>query len=228
MKPTEWLHHPSPSSSVPSSGLCGGSGPLALPPMGWWQLDPTNCVANATIRHAVFSKVRIHFRVASGALRITANPEESSVHATLDATTANSGDATRDSRIRDADFLCIDRYPTMTFQSTAVTKRSGNKWDLDGDLTIRDRTRPVTLATLYHGTSGHPDGDQRSRFTARTTINRETYGLTWNQALDTGGVVLGQAVAIELIIEAVRRHDNSLAGLCLDAVPAIAQDSAFT
>lgn len=115
--------------------------------MGWWQLDPTNCMANATIRHAVFSKVRIHFRVASGALRIIANPEQSMVHATIDATTANSGDATRDRRIRDADFLCINRYPTMTFQSTAVTKRSGNKWDLDGDLTIRDRTSPVTLVT---------------------------------------------------------------------------------
>ena len=200
MMSTGWPE-PSPLAQSPRRGSRGGS--LALPAPGRWDLEPGNCAVHATIRHAIFTKVRISFRVVNGTMEIASDPEQSWVHAEICAASADSGDPTRDARIRDADFLDTDRYPDITFRSTLVSSRAGNDWDMHGELTIRDRTNPVSLLTRYHGVRLQPNAAPRARFAARASITRDAYGLTWNQALDAGGLVLGQTVAVELDIEAV-------------------------
>ena len=207
---TGWPPGPEPSPLAQSPSRPGSrSGSLALPAPGRWDLDPGNCAVHAIIRHAIFTKVRISFRVVNGTMEMAADPEQSWVHAEIRAASADSGDPTRDARIRDADFLDTDRYPGITFRSTLVSSRAGNDWDVHGELTIRDRTNPVSLLTRYHGVRLQPNAAPRARFAARTSIARDAYGLTWNQALDTGGLVLGQTVTVELDIEAVRYADSA-------------------
>jgi polyisoprenoid-binding protein YceI len=176
-----------------------------LPPPGWWDLDPGRCAATATVRHALFTKVRIRFPVVRGVVHVADDPRASSVVAEIETASADSGDAVRDERIRSRDFLDVARWPAMRFQSTRVEWATGPVWIVSGDLTIRGRTNPVVLAVRHE-----EDGSRRPRATARfrahAVIEREDFGLTWNQALETGGVLLGPTVDIELVVGASRQR----------------------
>lgn len=194
---------------APRSGAASpraGTGGCRVTP-GSWDLDPERCRVEATIRHAVLAKVRGRFPVLAGTVHVAAAPEDSAVEATIGTTGIDTGDATRDEHLRAPGFLDVARYPRMTFHSSGVRATSGERWSVHGELTIRDRTRPVVLTVSDGGVFVDPGGRTRARFSARTELAREEFGLSWNQTLETGGLLLGRTVAVELAIEAVLRPE---------------------
>jgi polyisoprenoid-binding protein YceI len=122
---------------------------------------------------------------------------------TIQAASINTGDATRDEHLRSADFLDSERFPVLEFRSSAVDA-SDERWKVSGDLTVRGVTRPVVLDVEFDGAAIDPWGNSKVAFSASTEVNREDFGLTWNAALETGGVVVGPKVRIELAVEAVK------------------------
>ena len=179
-----------------------------LPYPGRWALDPVHSQIQFVARHMMVSKVRGFFRDFSGAVLIAEVPEDSSVTVTINAASIDTGDATRDAHLRSADFLDVDRYPEIEYSSTQVRGGKGDKWDVDGRLTVRGVTRPVSLSVEFCGANPDPWGKVRAGFLATTEINREDFDLTWNQALETGGFVVGKGVKIEIDAEVVADGDD--------------------
>jgi len=174
-----------------------------LPAPGTWNLDTTHTEVSFTARHLMVTKVRGRFPVQSGAVTIADNPLESSVVAVIDVAGVNSGEAGRDDHLRNADFFEVDKYPTVTFKSTKVEHEGGSDYKVTGDLTIKDVTRPVTLELEYLGTVASPFGDQRAGFSAHTEISRKDWGITFNMALEGGGVVVGDKIKLDIEAEAI-------------------------
>ena len=179
---------------------------IQLPGPGVWDLDPSHSHAEFVVRH-VMSKVRGRFTDFSGVIRVAERPEQSSVQAVIRAASVDTHHSDRDQHLRGPDFFDVERYPTITFRSKRLELSEGSRFQIVGDLTIRDVTRGVTLDAEYHGTSPDPWGGERAGFSAATEVDREDFGLKWNMALDTGGFVLGNKVRLELEIEAVRRSE---------------------
>jgi polyisoprenoid-binding protein YceI len=177
---------------------------IQLPSPGAWELDPTHSHAEFVVRH-VMSKVRGRFTDFSGVISVAEQSEQSSVEAVIQAASVDTHHADRDQHLRSLDFFDVEQYPTITFRSKRVELGEGNRFQLIGDLTIRDVTREVALDAEYHGTSPDPWGGERAGFSASTEVDREDFGLKWNMALDPGGFVLGNKVRLELEVEAVRR-----------------------
>jgi len=177
---------------------------LDLPEPGTYALDPSHTTVEFVARHLMISKVRGRFTDVSGEIHVAEVPEESSVEVTIDAASIQSGDDRRDEHLRSPDFFDVERFPQITFRGTNV-EAVGDEWLLHGDLTVRDVSRPVTLHVEFEGATTTPWGEDRIGFSAWTELDREDFGLTWNQALETGGVVVGKKVRIELGLEAVRR-----------------------
>ncbi|MDQ3147621.1 MAG: YceI family protein [Actinomycetota bacterium] len=174
-----------------------------LPAPGRWQIDPSHTSANFTVRHLGLSKVRGRFGELTGSMVVAERPEDSSVSVSIDASSIDTHDAGRDEHLRSADFFDTATYPTLSFASTAVRLRPGGA-EVDGQLTIRGESRPVTLDVDYEGGGNDPWGGARSGFSAMTEIDRTDWGLSWNQALETGGLVVGKKVKIEIEVELVR------------------------
>jgi polyisoprenoid-binding protein YceI len=174
-----------------------------LPAAGTYTLDTAHSEVGFQVRH-LMSKVRGRFGSFSGTVAIADEPLESSVEVSIDTASIETGDATRDGHLRSADFLATEEFPAMTFRSTAVRVAGRNRYDVDGELTIRDITGPVTLSVVYEGTATDPWGHTKAGFSAETEIDREAWGLTWNQVLETGGVLVGKKVRIQLEIQAAR------------------------
>ena len=172
-----------------------------LPSAGTWSIDPAHTVVGFAGRHLVAAKVRGSFKVFSGDITIGDTPADSSVSVTIDAGSIDTGVDDRDAHLRSPDFLDIEEHPTLVFTSTAV-RQEGNDFEVDGDLTIRGKTNPVTLAVSYLGLVTDPWGNEKSLFSAHTKIDREEWGLTWNAALEAGGWLVGKTVDIELEIQA--------------------------
>jgi polyisoprenoid-binding protein YceI len=177
-------------------------GEVDAPAPGTWQLDAAHTTATFTARHLMVTKVRGHFDRLSGELTIGERPEESRVEVTLDAASIISGNQQRDEHLRSPDVLDVEKYPTLTFRSTAVKQTGPTTLKVTGDLTIRDQTRAVDLEVEFHGVERAPWGSTVAGFSARTEINREDWGMTWNAALETGGVVVSKKVQIEIEVEA--------------------------
>ncbi|MDH4117342.1 MAG: YceI family protein [Acidimicrobiia bacterium] len=175
----------------------------ANPEPGKWELDPTHTVVGFVARHLMVTKVRGSFKAFSGTIDMGENAETSSVEVSIDAASIDTATSDRDDHIRSADFLDVENHPSITFKSTGV-RASGSGYEVDGDLTIREVTRPVTLSLGYDGTVVDPWGNTRAGFTASTTIDREDWGLTWNVPLDAGGVLVSKDIKIEIEVEAVR------------------------
>jgi polyisoprenoid-binding protein YceI len=178
-----------------------------LPQPGTWQIDPSHSDISFTARHMMISKVRGHFRQFTGTILVADPPEQSSVEAVIDAASIDTGDPQRDAHLRSADFLDVEKYPHVTFHSTSV-RRAGNRFEVTGRLRLRDVTRTVTLSLEYCGVAVDPWGKTRAAFLASTEINREDFEITWNQALEAGGFLVGKGVKIEIDVEAVRDADE--------------------
>jgi len=176
---------------------------LAVPVAGTYTLDPNHKRVGFVARHLMVSKVRGGFNEATATIVIAADPLESTVTASINAASFFSGQDQRDAHIRSADFLEVDKYPTLDFRSTGVKQIDGNEFVLSGELTIRDATRPVELTVEFEGVSRSPYGQDVFGFEAHTEIDREEFGLTWNAALETGGVVVGRTIKIEIEGEAI-------------------------
>ena len=175
-----------------------------IPLPGRWALDPVHSQIQFIARHMMVSKVRGFFREFSGTLLIAEVPEESQVEVTIKAASIDTGDATRDEHLRAPDFLDVERSPDITYRSTGVRPGAGDKWDVAGLLTIKGVTREVSLSVEFCGVNPDPWGKIRAGFLANTEINREDFDITWNQALETGGFVVGKGIKIEIDAEAVR------------------------
>jgi polyisoprenoid-binding protein YceI len=172
---------------------------------GTWDIDPVHSDISFTVRHMMVSKVRGHFDTFSG--EIVTGPEftDSTVTATIDATSINTGTQQRDDHIRSADFFEVEQYPNWTFTSTHL-RLDGEDHVLVGDLTIKGVTRPVELALEVNGFGPDAYGGTRTGFTAITTIDRNDFGVDIKMPMDGGGLVVGDKVQITLEIEAVLRQ----------------------
>ncbi len=178
---------------------------IQQPQPGTWEIDGAHSSVGAVARHLMVAKVRGRFSRFSGSVTIGASPEESSVVATIDAASIDTADETRDAHLRSPDFLDVDNHPTIGFRSTKVAPVGDTSLRVDGVLTIRGIDRPVTLDVGYLGLVEDPFGNTHAVFSAETEIDREEWGMTWNKALETGGVLVGRRLKIELEIQAIRK-----------------------
>lgn len=175
---------------------------------GTYDLDPAHTQISFAARHAMVATVRGRFRDFSGVLSLDgADPSRSSAEVTIQTASIDSGVEQRDAHLRSPDFLDVENYPTMTFRSSR-TEVNGDEYKLHGDLTIKGVSKPVELDIEYNGTATDPYGNLRVGFDGRTTINRKDWGLGWNVALETGGILVGEKIKVELDISAIRRADQ--------------------
>jgi polyisoprenoid-binding protein YceI len=176
---------------------------LSLPQAGIWKIDPSHSTVGFTARHLMVSKVRGSFSRYSGAIQVGPTPEESSVEATIDATSIETRDPQRDAHLRSADFLDVENHPTLHFRSTRIVQTGPSNGKATGELTIRGVTRPVELDVELLGVVADPWGGRRMGLVATGEIDRGQFGLTWNMALEAGGVVVGKRIQLEIEAEAV-------------------------
>lgn len=177
-----------------------------------WQLDPAHTTIEFAVKHMMFTTVRGRFKSFSGTVHVDErNPDKSRVEVCIDAASIDTGVADRDAHLRSADFLDVENQPTITFRSTRVDgthKKEGERFTVTGDLEIRGTAIPVTLEATFEGVGKDPWGKQRAGFAARTEIDRREWGLRWNQALETGGVLVANKVRIEVEAQAVKQSDE--------------------
>jgi polyisoprenoid-binding protein YceI len=169
-----------------------------------WNLDPSHSTVEFAVKHMMISTVRGRFSDLKGTVTVDeANPASAVVNAELAVASIDTRADQRDAHLRSPDFFDAGQFPTITFRSTKV-ERKGEDLRVVGDLTIRGVTREVTLAVTDEGRGRDPWGGERAGFSATTKINRRDFGLTWNQALETGGVLVGDEIKISIDTEFVR------------------------
>ncbi|MEW6434369.1 MAG: YceI family protein [Myxococcota bacterium] len=170
-----------------------------------WDFDLTHSSINFWVRHLMVSKVHGRFTKWSGQFEFDeTNPSGSRVEVQIDAASIDTKEAQRDGHLRSADFLDVEKHPSITFRSSGVESAGEKRYRVKGDLTIHGTSRPIVLDVDYAGRVKDPWGGERAGFTAKTSIDRKDFGLTWNQTLDAGGVVVGDKVEIGIEIEAVK------------------------
>ena len=169
---------------------------------GTWEIDPVHSEVGFIARHMMVSKVRGRFTEFSGEFVTANDPLQSSVTATIDLTSIQTGNEQRDQHIRSADFFEVDKYKTMTYRSTGL-RAEGDHYVLDGELTLKDVTKEVPLTLELNGFGPDPFGGTRAGFTATGEINRRDFGVNFSAPMETGGVVVSDKVTIQLEIEAV-------------------------
>jgi polyisoprenoid-binding protein YceI len=164
-----------------------------------WKVDPTHTHVGFAVRHLMISKVRGHFGEVEGTLRMEGDDLATArLDVEIRADCIETGVAQRDEHLRSADFLDAERFPSLAFRSTSFTRAGKDRLQVAGDLTIRDVTRPVVLDVVERGSVEDPWGGRRAGYQATTKIDRKDFGLTWNQALEAGGVLVGDEVEITL------------------------------
>ena len=174
---------------------------------GTWTVDPVHSEVSFVVRHMMVSKVRGRFDKFSATVTTAEDPLKSSVTASVDLSSVNTGAPDRDNHIRSADFFHVEQHPTMTFQSTGV-RAHGDHFLLDGDLSIRGTTKPVTLKLEVNGFGPDAYGGTRAGFSATTEINRSDWGVSYNGPIPGGGVAVSEKVQISVDIEAVLQKDE--------------------
>lgn len=167
---------------------------------GTWVLDPAHSEVTFSVRHMMISKVRGTFGIKDATLIAPENPLEARVEANVDVTSIDTNDEGRDAHLRSADFFDADNHPQMIFTSTGARVEDGD-FLVDGDLTIRGISKPVSFTFDFGGFGEDPYGNYKAGASATTVINREDFGLTWNAALETGGVLVGKDVTITLDLQ---------------------------
>src|SRR5438105_12553681 len=169
-----------------------------------WTTDPMHTQVEFSAKHMGIMTVKGAFTGLS--TEITFNEDDftaSSVAATIDASTLSTHDKQRDGHLKSPDFLDVEQFPTIAFKSTRIEHAAHDQYRMTGDLTIKDVTRPVSLDVVYSGQAKDPMGNVHAGFSAYTTINRKDWGLSWNVALETGGLLVGDQIKIALEIEAL-------------------------
>ena len=170
-----------------------------------WAVDPAHTSIDFTVRHLVIAKVRGAFRVDSGTIEI---PEGGKIPAAItvkiDAKSIDTREPQRDDHLRSADFLDAETYPFMEFKSTSVAPNGETEFTVTGDLTLHGTTKSVQLKGEYEGAAKDPWGNDRVAYSATGRINRKDFGLTWNQTLETGGVMVGEDLDITISVQAIK------------------------
>lgn len=170
-----------------------------------WNLDGTHSGINFAVRHMLVSRVRGRFAAFVGTLELDeADLTQSTIDVTIDASSIDTGTAQRDDHLRAADFFDVEQFRTLRYQSKRIEKVGKAHFRVIGDLTIRDVTREVRLDVEYGGRGKDPWGNERAGFSASAAIDRRDFGLQWNQVLDTGGLLVGDKIDIDLDIQAVK------------------------
>jgi polyisoprenoid-binding protein YceI len=168
-----------------------------------WEIDPNHTNVTISAKHMMLTTVRGTLRVKSGWIEFDEkDPEHGRVEVELDAASVNTGVEMRDNDMRSDKFLDVANHPTITFKSTEVEQRDERHARIVGDLTIRGVTRQVALETEFQGRGKSPWNDERIAFTATTTIDRREWGMTWNLALETGGILVGNEFKVDLEVQA--------------------------
>jgi polyisoprenoid-binding protein YceI len=173
-----------------------------VPAAGSWTVDQAHSTVEFVARHLMVTKVRGRFADYDAAITIAERPEDSKVNVTIKAASITTGDAGRDGHLTSPDFLDAENFPTITFASTGVKATSDTNWDVAGDLTVHGVTKPVTLAVEFGGVATDPWDNTKAFFSASTEFDRESFGLTWNQPIAGGGVLVGKKIKVELEIQA--------------------------
>jgi polyisoprenoid-binding protein YceI len=168
-----------------------------------WTIDPVHSRVEFAVKHMMITTVRGSFTGVTGTITLDETDlGRSSVNVEIDAASIDTHDAQRDAHLRTADFLDVERFPTITFRSTSVEPKGDDDLRVIGDLTIRGTTRQVTLDTTYNGRGTNPWGQEVIGYEAETTINRKDFGLEWNVALEAGGWLVGDDLKITIDIQA--------------------------
>ena len=178
---------------------------IEVPAPGTYVIDPAHTTIEAVARHLVMAKVRGRFGEFSGTIHIDEDPSKSWAEATIKAASIDTANPDRDEHLRSPDFLDAENHPELTFRSTSVEHKRGNDFEVVGDLTIRGVTNPVTLEVELAGMGTDPWGNARAFFSATGELEREDWGITWNQALETGGVLVGKKLTLEIEAQGVRQ-----------------------
>jgi polyisoprenoid-binding protein YceI len=172
---------------------------------GEYTLDPAHSRIGFVARHAMVTKVRGGFNEFTGTLNIDGDePAKSSATVTIQVHSIDTRNADRDGHLRSNDFLAMDEFPQITFDSTEIAQTGDTSFEVTGDLTVRGVTRPVTIPLEFEGAAKDPFGNERIGFEGSTTISRKDFGITWNAALETGGVLVSDKVTLEFEISAVK------------------------
>ncbi len=176
---------------------------ITKPAPGIWTFDPAHTSVGFTVKHLMAAKVRGSFKSFTGTITQGEDASSTSVTVSIDAASIDTGATDRDNHLRSGDFFDAETYPQIAFESTSITDRGG-EFEVTGDLTIKDVTKPVTLTMTYGGLMSDPWGNEKAIFSGETKINREDFGLTWNQALEAGGWLVGKEVSIEVEVQAAK------------------------
>jgi polyisoprenoid-binding protein YceI len=171
---------------------------------GDYQIDPAHTRIGFTARHAMVTKVRGSFGEFRGSASIAEDASLSSTEIIISSNSLNTGQEQRDGHVQGDDFLAVNVYPEITFRSTSVEK-DGDVFKITGDLTIRDTTKPVTVPFEFTGLAKDPFGNVRAGFEGATTINRKEWGITFNAALETGGVLVSEKIGLEFDVSAIKQ-----------------------
>ncbi len=183
-----------------------------------WQIDSAHSYLQFSVRHMMLAKVRGEFDKFSGTINLDeANPSASTVDVQIEVASINTREAQRDGHLKSPDFFDAEKYPTLAFKSKRVDVKDNTHAIIVGDLSIRDVTKEVAVNVEYMGQSKTPFGTTNAGFEATTKINRKDFGLTWNAVLETGGVVVGDEIAVSIDLELVKQPD-----VAADAVSASA------
>jgi len=170
-----------------------------------WSIDPAHSHVGFAVKHMMISTAKGRFGIVRGTVRSDdADPAKGEVEVEIDVDSIETGEAKRDAHLKSADFFDAATHPTITFKSTRVTGVKGDQFTLVGDLTIHGVTREATLDVTSEGRATDPWGGERAGYTAATKISRKEFGLNWNQALETGGVLVGDEIKISLDLELVK------------------------
>lgn len=174
-----------------------------------WQLDPTHSSVEFAVKHMMMTTVRGRFKGVGGVITgDEAHPDGCCVEAELDVASIDTGVADRDAHLKGADFFDVERYPKITFRSTryeGTVKAEGDRFRVFGDLTIRDTKIEVALDCTFAGRGQDPWGNERAGFTAQAELDRRDWGLRWNQAIETGGVLVANRVRVDIEVQFVRQ-----------------------
>lgn len=177
---------------------------------GTYEIDPAHTHVGFTARHAMVTKVRGSFKELSGSGHFDAEDlTRSHLELTIEASSLDTGNADRDAHLRSNDFFDMEQHPQITFRSTAIEHVGGERYGVTGDLTVRGVTKPVTVDVTYTGSAVDPYQNQRIGLEGSVTVNRKDWGITWNAALDAGGVLVGEKVTLEVEVSAIRTGDAS-------------------